>query len=107
MDIMDIAIAKALSGGGGGADILFVNLIDTETGQIFDKTWQEVFDAMDANIPVIAKYTVKEIEDNYLYISTRMVDNVMLMDDYTVSVRSAVEEVYKTNSANGYPTITW
>ena len=110
MDFYEIMLQQKLAGGGGGggADILFVNLTDTEAGQVFDKTWQEVFDAMDANIPVIVKYTVKEIEDNYFYISTRMVDNVMLQEgDYNVTVTSTVEEVFTTNSANGYPSITW
>ena len=61
MDIMDIAVAKALSGGGGGggggsAEPFFVNFtLDGEGNVTADKTFAEVCTALEGNSCVLGK----------------------------------------------------
>ena len=59
MDLMDIAIAKAISGGGGGASSFYIEFSDDGQGNLTsNKTYEEVEAAYNNNMVIIGKYTL-------------------------------------------------
>ena len=63
MDVVDILMAKALSGGGGGGDSSVLTVGTTKSGSVYttDKTFKEIKDAM-AEGKIVAIYGIR---DNY------------------------------------------
>ncbi len=86
----------APSGSGGG--VLVVH--ETVSGNVhtLDKTWQEISDAMDVGI--VAVFGVDDFGKN-----SQVVTLCAHAVDYRVM--TANEVTYITDSASGYPSVTW
>lgn len=104
MDIMDIAIAKALAGegGSGGSGTLIVNIVN----DTLDKTWNEIKRAAEKGVVLGIFDESDETEFNYWY---------AFVDRITEAKVEAGQEpsfmvyfggmAYETTSADGYPVL--
>ena len=89
---------------GGGSEPLFVGMRTVDSDTALDKTWQEIYDAMNANRPA---YVVNRHTDGVGYgiaampiISTEFGGSVYMV---TFLAPGGSGNAFCTTSANGYP----
>ena len=103
-DLFDVVVARKLSGGGGGAEPLIVNVISDVS---LDKTWQEIHDAF-PNV-YIKKISGSPFGDAVYMQSIEKIynePNPQGVMSYGLVLDEGAEayKTYATNSADGYPT---
>ena len=74
---------------------IFITERDSDTNTL-DKTWKEIYDAVSAKIPSFLFLT--DSDGSYMY----FIDEVY-SGDGVYTVQTAIEEIYVTDSENGYP----
>lgn len=95
-EIVD-AIGSGGGGGGTGGGVLIVH----ESDSAFDKTWQEIFDALSAGQIVISLTLAEDEATMAVLYAAYKLGSKYCVDMYSYSAESSF--VYKTLSADGYP----
>ena len=100
MDIMDIAIAKALAGGGGGGGGESSIFIINTTDGVCDKTWKEIETAYNnGKLPVIF-YDMGDGEN--VNKNVDIVSNIY-SENSKFGIATVSYATYTTDNENGYP----
>lgn len=97
--LKDIYDAIKAGGGGSGALVVTVEGLDCT----LDKTWQEIFDAATAGVPIIIRDEPTETNASYEYIFKSV---STLASVYSVqTIYSGSTFTFNTDSADGYPVL--
>lgn len=97
-DVITAAKLNNMENGIAGAASVLALTMDGDTFA-FDKTWQEIHDAIAAGIPVVASFEVEG--DTYTVVA---VQTLITNGQYKVSLGAQLEA--NADSASGYPALS-
>ena len=101
--LKDIYDAIKAGGGGGGSGALVVTASFGDAGVVLDKTWQEIFDAATAGVPIIMRDEPTETSASYGYL---FASASTFASVYSVQATSSGSTItFTTDSADGYPVL--
>lgn len=104
-DLFDVVVARKLSGGGGGAELLIVN-VSNSLPPTLDRTWQEIHDALTNGIPAYLKVTDSDFSITLTPIwgTDLNVENNLYNVYTSVWGGDAFYRIsYSTSTSDGYP----
>lgn len=100
------ALSNVPEGGAGGVLVTTASFDETTQTVSLDKTWQEIYDAISSGMIGVVRETFPSEVTSY---SDTLIASVLYSDqgeDYEVMLNSMNQQiVYKTATADGYPSI--